>query len=337
MSGECQEMSDENDDSMNLPPLSLSPDEARAVRRVGQGLVDVAGGHVDSADFVAAARSAWEELPANLRRAAREFRRHSRASGILLIKNVPVDERSLAPTPCIEGSVQRLATVPAALLVMLACGLGDPGAFRAEKSGALVQDVVPVPGREDFQGNTGSVLLKFHTENAFHPHRPDYVALLCLRAGEGVGLRTGCVRVILPMLSPQARKVLFTSEFTTQPPPSFGGGGTMSPPHSVLSGDLDDPDIRVDLAATEALTVHAEAALAELRRLLDEAAQTHFLRSGDLVVVDNRVTVHGRTAFRPRYDGSDRWLQRTFSFADFRRSRVYRPDDGYVIADGSGG
>ena len=49
-------------------------------------------------------------------------------------------------------------------------------------------------------------------------------------------------------------------------------------------------------------------------------------------MVDNRVTVHGRTAFRPRYDGRDRWLQRTFVAADLRRSREYRPGDGYVLA-----
>jgi len=49
------------------------------------------------------------------------------------------------------------------------------------------------------------------------------------------------------------------------------------------------------------------------------------------VIVDNRVTVHGRTAFRPRYDGADRWLQRTFAVADLRRSRDHRPDDGYIL------
>jgi L-asparagine oxygenase len=49
--------------------------------------------------------------------------------------------------------------------------------------------------------------------------------------------------------------------------------------------------------------------------------------------VDNRVTVHGRTAFQPRYDGRDRWLQRTFALADLRRSRGYRPNDGYVLAE----
>jgi hypothetical protein len=60
-------------------------------------------------------------------------------------------------------------------------------------------------------------------------------------------------------------------------------------------------------------------------------AQTLYLGPGDLAVVDNRVTLHGRTAFRSRYDGLDRWLQRDFSVRDLCRSRDYRPADGHVL------
>jgi L-asparagine oxygenase len=224
--------------------------------------------------------------------------------------------------------------VPAAVLLTVACGLGDPTAFLPEKSGALVQDVVPVPGKEEFQGNAGSVLLSFHNENAFHPHRPDFVLLLCLRADhDGVaGLRTACVRQVLPLLDERTRETLRQPVFSTQPPPSFGTGGEPTPPHPVLFGADEDPDMRVDLAATTPLTPEAGAALRELGELFETAARTERLVPGDLAIVDNRVTVHGRTAFRPRYDGRDRWLQRSFALADFRRSRGHRPDDGYVIA-----
>jgi L-asparagine oxygenase len=34
------------------------------------------------------------------------------------------------------------------------------------------------------------------------------------------------------------------------------------------------------------------------------------LQSGDILVIDNRRAVHGRTPFNPRYDGTDRWLKR---------------------------
>ncbi len=64
----------------------------------------------------------------------------------------------------------------------------------------------------------------------------------------------------------------------------------------------------------------------------ERLARTLRLTPGDLVIIDNRVTVHGRTAFQPRYDGADRWLQRTYVTTDLRRSRDHRPHDGHVLA-----
>ncbi|GHE35594.1 L-asparagine oxygenase [Streptomyces vinaceus] len=288
---------------------------------------------IDDAAWVAAARSAWAELPAVYRREIGSFRRHSGPSGAVVVRGLPVDEQSLPATPMAGGSVQRAPTAAAALLVMTACGLGDPAAFLAEKSGALVQDVVPVPGQEYFQGNAGSVDLMMHNENAFHEHRPDFVMLLCLRPDhEGVaGLSTASIREALPKLSDRAVDCLWQPEFSTQPPPSFGSPEDGPVRHAVLTGTPEDPDIQVDFAATTGLTPAAREALAELSDGLVAVARTVRLRAGDLAIVDNRVCLHGRTAFRPRYDGRDRWVQRTFAMADLRRSRAFRTDDGYVL------
>lgn len=288
---------------------------------------------VDDPATVATARDAVDLLPVTLRRALREFRRHSGPTGSLLVRGMPVDENLLPATPAVDGSIQLSLSGPAAVLLLVACTLGDPIAFRAEKSGALVQDVVPVPGKEEFQGNAGSVMLSFHIENAFHEHRPDYVLLLCLRPDHDrvAGLRTACAREILPLLTDETRQTLFLPEFVTEAPPSFGANGDATCPHAVFSGAPEDPDMRVDLAATTPLTPRAKAALAELGEVFDQNAHTVRLTTGDLAIVDNHVTVHGRTAFRPRYDGRDRWLQRTFVTVDLRRSRDHRPADGHVL------
>ncbi|MGA4837497.1 TauD/TfdA family dioxygenase [Streptomyces sp. G45] len=313
--------------------FTLSPADAAEISRVAQRLAAVSD-RVDDERWVAAARTAWEDLPRAFRCRIRAFRRDSGPAGALVVRGLPVGEGELPDTPTVRGSVQRATSRSAALLVMTACGLGDPAAFRAEKSGALVQDVVPVPGQEDFQGNAGSVDLLMHNENAFHAHRPDHVMLLCLRPDHErvAGLRTASVREALPLLSERTREALARPEFSTQPPPSFGSTGGPAPDHPVLDGDLSDPDVRVDFAATEGLTPAARTALTELSGALDEVARTVLLTSGDLAIVDNHVTLHGRTAFRPRYDGADRWLQRSFVLADLRRSRGFRPADGYVLA-----
>ncbi|WP_415947326.1 TauD/TfdA family dioxygenase [Streptomyces sp. KLOTTS4A1] len=312
--------------------LPVTEADAGRIGRIAAGLTSVADGRIDTPEWVAAARAAWCDLPAPLRRGLRDFRRDSGPTGSLLVSGLPAGDLPLPSTPSTRGSVQRTAEVPATVLLMIAAGLGDPAAFRPEKTGALVQDVVPVPGQEDFQGNAGSVLLSFHNENAFHPHRPDFVMLLCLRADhEGVaGLRTACIRQVLPLLSAGSRDALWQDEYTTDAPPSFGAM-PKGAPHAVLTGAADDPDVRVDFAATKPVTERARLALAELAELFDMTAQTVRLAPGDLAIVDNRVTVHGRTAFRPRYDGKDRWLQRSFVLTDLRRSRADRAADGYVL------
>ncbi|MER5640562.1 TauD/TfdA family dioxygenase [Kitasatospora sp. NPDC002227] len=316
----------------------LDPADAGACERLARTLCT--GGHdqVDSPEWVARARDAWEDLPLPLRREVSRFRRHSGPHGTLVIGGLPVDQAALPATPTVLGSVQRRPSVPAALLTMVACGLGEPLAYLAEKSGALVQDVVPVPGQETFHGNAGSVPLSFHTENGFHPHPPDYVVFLCLRADHDrtAGMRVAGIRQALPLLTPAGRQALFAAEFITTPPPSFGPGTTTSEPavepRPVLSGAAEDPDIRMAQLVTTPLTTRATAALAEFGRACEATARTLRLSPGDLVIIDNRVTVHGRTAFQPRYDGADRWLQRTYVTTDLRRSRDHRPDDGHVLA-----
>ncbi|MFD9358439.1 TauD/TfdA family dioxygenase [Streptomyces sp. NPDC060031] len=315
----------------------LDPSDAGACEQTARTLCTGGPDQVDSPQWVARARDAWEDLPLLLRREVRRFRRHSGPHGTLVIGGLPTDQPALPATPAIPGSVQRQATVPAAVLTMVACGLGDPLAYRAEKSGALVQDVVPVPGQETFHGNAGSVALSFHTENGFHPHPPDYVIFLCLRADHDriAGMRVAGIREALPLLTPANRQALFAPEFITTPPPSFGPGTAASAPPAtprpVLSGAVEDPDIRMAQLVTTPLTPRATAALTAFGSACEATARTLHLTPGDLVIIDNRVTVHGRTAFRPRYDGADRWLQRTYAVADLRRSRDHRPDDDHIL------
>ncbi|GGS29722.1 L-asparagine oxygenase [Streptomyces nojiriensis] len=316
---------------------ALGPADAGACERVARTLCSRGHDQVDSAEWVARARDAWEDLPLPLRREVRRFRRHSGPHGTLVIGGLPVDQAALPPTPTVPGSVQRRATISAAVLTMVACGLGEPLAYLAEKSGALVQDVVPVPGQETFHGNAGSVPLSFHTENGFHPHPPDYVVFLCLRADHDrrAGMRIAGIRQALPHLTLASRQTLFEPEFITTPPPSFSPDAASEPgrkPRAVLSGAVEDPDIRMAQLVTAPLTPRAAAALTEFGRACEASARTLRLTPGDLVVIDNRVTVHGRTAFHPRYDGADRWLQRTYVTTDLRRSRDHRPHDGHVLA-----
>ncbi|MEU9035199.1 TauD/TfdA family dioxygenase [Streptomyces sp. NPDC048352] len=313
--------------------LVITDAEREEIADVAAELARAASGALDAPQWLAAARAASARLPSRLQAAVREFRHDAGPDGVLLVRNLPVPEQ-LPATPTRPGSVRRSATTATGAIAMIMLQLGEVIAYRNEKSGALVQDVVPVPGRERQQSNAGSVLLEMHTENAFHRNRPDYVGLLCVRTDPtgDARLRTASVRRALPLLSRQAREVLSQERFVTEAPPSFGGSRDLPPsPRPILRGAPEDHDVVVDFNSTHPLDGDAKQAMEELRTAFEGTAQAFALTAGDLAVVDNRLSVHGRTAFTPRYDGTDRWLHRVYAVVDHRRSRADRRGGGSVL------
>ena len=317
--------------------MSLTGEERAALQVLARRLSERPPGLVDDHRWLAAARDQSAELPLSIRQRLRRFVRDPGPDALLLLRRLPVEVEALPPTPTRAESVERHSTPMASALALIALQLGEPVAFRDEKSGALIQNVVPVAGMESFQGNAGSTMLTAHVENAFHVYRPDFVGLLCLRNDHAnvAGLQVASIRRALPLLSRRTRQVLAEPRFRTGAPASFGAVDASSP-HPVLTGDRADPDLKVDFVSTRALDDVADAALRHLADTLNDVRRTIVLMPGDLAFVDNRLAAHGRTAFRARYDGRDRWLQRVFVHRDLRRSRPARPGDGYVLSSAPG-
>ncbi|MFC8827461.1 TauD/TfdA family dioxygenase [Streptomyces sp. NPDC057137] len=312
--------------------IRLDADEQYIMASLAEALADTPPALVDDAEWLAQARASSCRLPTRIAQTIRHYRHDSGIDGMLEITNLPLDFSSLPPTPSCRDSVERDASKPAAIAIMIAQQLGEIVAYRDEKMGALVQNVVPVASLARSQSNGGSVPLKLHTENAFHPYRPDYVGLLCLRPAEEstVGTQIASVRNALPLLDEPHTSILHQARFVTTAPPSFRRAGDVEP-HPVLGGAPDDPDIRVDFNATSGVDQDAKEALHRLHQALTETSSELVLSPGDMVFLDNRLVVHGRSAFTPRYDGNDRWLHRVFVHLDTRRSRLSRPANGPVL------
>lgn len=270
-------------------------------------------GEIGSEGFVAAAGELANRLPDNVRQAIDRFRTQSHRSGALLIHGFPVGE--LPPTPATPTDETQKNTRSESVLLAVAKCLGEPVGYKPELGGRLVQNLVPTRANQDRQISTSSkVRLMFHTETSFHPYRPAYLLLLCLRGDDSAYTTLASIREILPFLSPQSRAMLFQPRFRTAVDTSFLNGrrNALGDAHPVLSGDRDAPSMVFDEELTVGMDEAAQAALQELV----EAVKTHHLsvclRQGDMLVVDNAAAVHGRTSFKPRFDGADRWLQRTF-------------------------
>ena len=104
----------------------------------------------------------------------------SHRSGALLIRNVPIgalpDTPATPSTPVDKDLATELTVLTVARL------LGQPVGYLPEHGGRIVQNIVPTRTDADRQTSTSSRSnLMFHTETAFHPHRPRYLLLLCLR------------------------------------------------------------------------------------------------------------------------------------------------------------
>ncbi|MEV5412741.1 TauD/TfdA family dioxygenase [Thermopolyspora sp. NPDC052614] len=312
--------------------LKLTGAERAAVWALAVELTGTTPGLIDDLDWVARARRLSSGLPERLRQAIREFRHDPGDQGALIISNLPVAGYELPNTPDMPQSVERIVSPPAATVMLAGLQLGEVVAYREEKHGALVQNIVPVPGLETSQSNAGAVPLEFHIENAFHPFRPDYVGLLCLRSDhlKQAGTTVASMRHALSRISDDDLAVLREPRFATSSPPSFQTD-LRSGPHPLIDGAAEDPNLLVDFNATVALDDEAGAVLKRLRAVLDDVTTAVVLQPGDMVFVDNRTAVHGRTHFTPRYDGKDRWLLRVHIHLDNRRSRVRRPGNGPVM------
>ena len=269
-------------------------------------------------------------IPERIAAALIEFRRNSNDCGTLLVRNLPFDQ-DLPATPE-EGrlSDSKKTSFSEFNLLLSMSHLGEPLAYEDEKEGAIIQNVCPVKGEECRQENTGSLaFLKFHTEDGFHPCKPDYVGLICLRPDHErlAQTLTASVRTALDLIPARTISILREPLYRIRLSSSFMRGDNpqlYSSPMPVLSGDAREPDFTIDCHAMEAVEPSAEQALETMKSALDQVGIGWVLLPGDMVIVDNRVAAHARTPFKPMYDGQDRWLQRLFVVEDYRRTRASR-------------
>jgi enduracididine beta-hydroxylase len=290
-------------------------------------------------------------LPSRLREFLLRFRLDERA-GVALIRGLPLDAGSVGPTPSLWRDEEAKRRTLDFEIVLLLCGslIGDPFAWATQQAGALVNDVIPVTGYEHSQVGAGSLTeLKWHTEDAFHPFRADWLALACIRNPDEVGTMIAHVDDALPLVREPwmaFQPCVFIRpddahmpDFKQPAAPAIDFG-RLSNGHAlkrdrggrcaaVLTGSPDAPELCIDPAYMEVLEPGSPAAeaVADLCSGLDLAQRAVALQPGDALFIDNRRVVHGRAPFRARYDGSDRWLKRINLMRDIRRAREARIAD----------
>jgi L-asparagine oxygenase len=314
--------SDQTGPSQKVPRLALDNKNSKALGRM---LLALGSPYKDlNSVRLAAYRAVVTTLPLEVLDRIVAMRSEPDLPGALLLANLPIDP-ALPRTPADGGVCEEKATfVSEGVLLGIASALGLPFSFMREKDGVIIHSISPVQGREEATANDGSLSdFKAHVECAYFPFRPDLLLLLCLRpdAERRAGTLVADIRSALQYLSPWDRDVLRQPLFQIQAPLSFAtglGGQPWSEPRPVLTGSDSSPEVCLNLNGMRAVTPGAEATLDLLRRLLESPSivESVVLEAGDLLIVDNRKSVHGRTPFTARFDGYDRWLQRLYVKVD---------------------
>lgn len=286
-------------------------------------------------DFVLGASALLPLLPPEVIRELVRFRIHGSREGVLLIRGLPIKDRRIGPTPLhwsLEAQTKKTFETELYLLGCMVL-LGEVFSFNTQHLGNVIQNVVPVKDDAYEQVGTGSrVFLDWHIEDAFSDYRADLIGLLCLRANPEAATTFASVRRM--QLPEHHKRCLFEKRFLVdidgahQRPDGFTERSI-----AILFGNYEDPFLRLDplFMRAQANDPEAAAALDYIVKMIPEVARQVVLEQGDLLVMDNHRVIHGRSAYSPRFDGTDRWLQRVSITTDVRKSSEVRRRQFRVI------
>ncbi|MFD8495079.1 guanitoxin biosynthesis L-enduracididine beta-hydroxylase GntD [Amycolatopsis sp. NPDC059657] len=306
---------------------------------------------VESAEFQAEARVFADELPRRVRRALNDFRL-TEPTGVFVVSGLPVDDADLGPTP--KHWKDKPAQVPTLrydiAFFLISHLLGEPIGWATQQDGRIMHDIFPIKEHSGEQIGWGSdELLTWHTEDAFHPLRTDYLALMCLRNPDDV--ETTAADIADVQIDDDLKKALSEERYFILPDNSHRPENAVESstedaqiaqlklrsrqrvekalsepePVAVLFGSPDDPYLVCDpFYMQDVQGEEEEKVLDKFFAAVDAAMGGVVLKPGEILFIDNYRVVHGRKPFRARFDGTDRWLRRLNIARDVRKSREFR-------------
>jgi L-asparagine oxygenase len=292
--------------------------------------------------FCKQTKKASKELPIRMQIELTNFVENGTKDDFLLIKGLENIDQELPKTPSNNkynvGGTTNLARLQAIVL----CFISDIIAYEAECYGNIFQDVVPNQKLEKDQTSLGSAAeLEIHTEQAFSKLRPDLLSLACIR-GDPIAITYVLpVQTIIDNLSDSDIELLKQPLWKTGVDLSFKINN-----HEFIEGDIRGPmpilyedyrsDGRYNLVFDQDLMFgisdESNLLIGKIVDIYYKHRISHNLKPGEIIIIDNRHAVHGRSPFFPKYDGKDRFLVRCFSVFDYSNSLYARGNDSRIVS-----
>lgn len=295
------------------PEMLLCDSEASALADLAADLNGMLQANTE--EFCQHALGLAHDLPYSLACRLTHFAGGGSGSGYLLVKGVltgPVPK-----TPLDSSFHVGAGTLLAQSQAILNCAIGEMVGYEAEGEGRLFQDMVPSRNAANSQTSLGSLVpLEVHTEQAFSELRPTYISLACLRGDAAAATYLLSAKDLLSSLDVAELRSLRRPLWLVGVDESFLDGSQIDNakrgPVPIVTGPVADPKLLFDLDLMVGVTPEAGALLKRVSNVWSRRRQSIILGPGDVLIVDNQRAIHGRSAFAPRFDGSDRFIVRSF-------------------------
>jgi len=276
-------------------------------------------------------------IPDRIKKSLICFKENGNEQGYILIATNATN--GIPKTPCDNNSKVGETTITAKTQSILIHTIADLIAYEAEGYGRLFQDIVPVKNMETKQTSIGSnTELEIHTEQAFSKLRPDLLSLACLRGDPKAITYILPIRSIINNLSDHENRLLRQPLWKIGVDLSFKLygkefiDGEIRGPIPIIYGSYDNPMLIFDQDLMIGINEEANAIIKKIVDIYYLYRYQHNIQPGEMIIIDNRRSVHGRSSFSPRYDGDDRFLIRCFGVFDYEKSRYARKDNSRVVS-----
>lgn len=246
------------------------------------------------------------------------------------------DISSLVPTPTDFGPVplteSTLVGQAAALAVHSALHM-ESVSYGTENAGMLFVNLVPLPGqgafseksKKDMRGHTDGVSFPFNGDDDPNDERiapsPDLVTLVGLRNPLHVPTKVIPVGDVLAQLSQDHIDQLMKPQYAISSQKTFRQGMKRMLGSELVS--VDQPILRSANGSVYARYSHsnvvasveggvAEQASQAFEAACRQATQLIVIKPGDLLILNNRLALHGRGIVGETVGGTARWILRTY-------------------------
>jgi L-asparagine oxygenase len=274
--------------------------------------------------FTHQSKELGKRLPFRILQILKDFSLNGNSMGYLLFSEFAMHNDFIPDTP--KDNKQHLGekTVLAKMQAIFNEQIGEMISYEAEGSGKLFQDMSPNYKLSETQTSLGSTVeLEIHTEQAFSKLKPDFLSLACLRGDTSAKTFIIHRDKILEHLSSSEKVLLQESLWTVGVDMSFKINGS-----EFLEGDIRGPvpiltregHFVFDQDLMRGITDEAEQLRYKIIYIYYKYRSDHCLKPGEIIFIDNRHAVHGRSSFQPKFDAKDRFLVRSFITLDLNKS-----------------